>query len=450
VGANNIMKIFSNIKKLFIKIIYGNDYELLYNPNRRDQSMLTAEAVVGGVGLALISGSFRDGFLIQLNASDKILSFVAVIGAVAGLSAVFAGAFFDNRLKRKKIIVSMLLIARLGFASTVYIPLVIPKENPYCVLVIVCILFVCSVIQSIGNIGYNIWLAAVVPANIRGRFIAVRTTITQLILPFVPLVVAVFLDSMKAKNIAFMILGALTAILVSIEAYIMSRVNEADYSEAVREKSHFGQFLLSIKDHTAFIGFVVGQFFYSVCLYISASFINTYLLKYNKFSYTLISLVGALNIFIMIFLYKKWGRYCDKVGAKKMMNIGQMIITFQLLSFALIPIDLLKPLVFLPYMFAAIANSGYGIAVFVHQFEIYPEKNRNFFSGSYTAMMAIAVLIAPMIGNKIKEFIESVASESMLENFWQFRILFLLSAVLIWLQKIIVFLFGRRKQKNHN
>jgi len=432
------MDIFSALKNLFVKLIYGNDVELLYHPNRRDQSMLTLEAVIAVTGLALIQGTFQQKFLILMGASDPIIAFLPILGPVAGLAAIFGGAVFDKRKKRKKIIVSMLLIARLTLASIVYVPLFVPKEKS--IPIIMSMIIFASIISNIADVGYNSWLTAIVPPEIRGRFMAVRTIICQMILPIVPVVAAVFVDNTVNKHIAFIVLSSIGAVMIIAEAAVMSKVNEPVYIMPFNNKRSPMIMLKILLANKPFCLFAVNNIIFYFFLYISGSFTSLYMLKYNHLSLTLVTIAGTYCTLIMLFLYRRFGKLTDKIGAGKVLFIAQCVFAVEMFSWVLVPPALLQYLIFIPFTLQALSNSASSLSFYSRKYDFIPEENRNFFTGALVAVLAIPLLLGPIVGNLIKGQIEAHSPQWVLNGLWQFRFLYLIAATLIVLQKVFTYI----------
>lgn len=432
------MDIITLIKNLLLRLIYGNDVELLYHPNRRAQSMLTMEAVLGGSGLVFMQGTFQQGFLIQQGASDQILAYLPVMGSIAGFAALFGGLVFDRRQRRKHIIVTMLLIARLLLSAIVYVPVLVPKE--LCVPVIVAMIIVASILSSIADVGYNSWLMALVPPEIRGRFMAVRSTITHIILPFLPLVAAFFLDNMRDKNLAFMLLFGLGGILIIAEAAVMSRVKEPEYLIPEGKRMGLLKMFKVLRENKSFFGFMLYIMTFYFFLYICGSFTSAYMLKYNNLSYTLVSVATTGCTVIMMLLYRSWGKWCDRAGSGKVLYFAQLVFAFEMFTWVVIPPHLLQYLLFIPFIFQAVSNSSSNISMYTRKYEFIPEENRNLYTGIMTASMALPLLLGPFLGNKIKDALEAYGPQWVTDGMWQFRFLYLTGGVLILLQKLYTYI----------
>lgn len=77
--------------KLVHKVIYGNDYELIYHPNRKTQDRLSIEAVAGAAGLALVQGTFQTSFLLKMGADIDQTSLLSSLVLVASLACILVG-----------------------------------------------------------------------------------------------------------------------------------------------------------------------------------------------------------------------------------------------------------------------------------------------------------------------------------------------------------------------
>lgn len=434
--------------KVINKVIYGNDYELIYHPNRKTQDRLSLEAVAGAAGLALVQGTFQTSFLLKMGADINQISVLSSLVLVASLACIFGGVVFDRRKKRKGIILSMLLVARLMLSSIVFIPTLLgtPAGSQFCIWLMIALILLATVITNIADIGYNSLLAAVIPPNVRGRVMAVRSTINGLFVPIVPIVGAYYLDSQQESVTAFMVLSGICAVLILVEMILLGSIREPEYHIVPRERISFKKTFAQLKAQPGFFGFLLNNFIFYLFLYICGTFTVTYLKSeaYIGTSTLMIESAGLLMKICMLFMFRWWGRLCDKIGSGRVYFITQVLFGLEMLCWVLIPPQLLPALIFIPYLFQAASNSSSGIALFTRKFEFCPEENQGLFLGIYGSVTAFAYLIGPIIGRWLLHLFETNMSASMLANFWQIRMIYLIAAGLIFLQKAVEVLIKRK------
>lgn len=410
-------------------LVYGNDPQLINSPTRRDQSILTIEAVIAICGLTLIQGNFLQGLLIYLGATDAVLSFISIVGVVAGASAIFGGYIFEGRQRRKGIIVAMILMARLTCSLVVFMPLLFPKNSPYVIPTIVGVVAFCYVVTALADTGYNSILVGLIPIDSRGRVFAVRNKVMQIVVPVISLTAAAYLDRFGGSYTGFIVIYSIGGILIICEAIMLSRVNEPIYPPS--KKFSFKVLPKLLKGNLPFCVFTAEMFLMYVFIYISASFNTMYLMKYNNFSYTLITATSVCSTLVMAFLYSKWGRLSDRVGGGKVLFISILLRVAEALSWVLIPPVALKFLFFVPYALAAAAGSSMTISLFSRKFEIIPEENMTVFIGIQGAVFGGATALGSFLGTQIKQLIENSGNEVLLSGMWQFRFVYLTGAVMM-------------------
>lgn len=434
--------------KLVHKVIYGNDYELIYHPNRKTQDRLSIEAVAGAAGLALVQGTFQTSFLLKMGADIDQTSLLSSLVLVASLACIFGGMVFDRRRKRKGIIISMLLIARLMLSSIVFIPTLIGAQtgNQFCIWLMIALILLATIITNIADIGYNSLLAAVIPQNVRGRVMAVRSTINGIFVPIVPIIGAYYLDSAEESVSAFMVLSSICAVLIIVEMLLLGSIKEPEYHIAPRQKKSIRDTFLLIKAQPGFLGFLLDNFVFYLFLYICGTFTVTYL-KSNEYigaSTLIIECAGLMMKVCMLLMYRFWGRLYDRIGSGRVYFITQVLFGLEMLCWVIIPPQWLPAAIFIPYLFQAASNSSSGIALFTRKFEFCPEENQGLFLGVYGAVTAFSYLIGPIIGRWLLHLFEQNMSAQMLADFWQIRMIYLIAAALIFLQKAVSVVIKRK------
>ncbi len=342
----------------------------------------------------------------------------------------------------------MLLIARLMLSSIVFIPTLIGAQtgNQFCIWLMIALILLATIITNIADIGYNSLLAAVIPQNVRGRVMAVRSTINGIFVPIVPIIGAYYLDSAEESVSAFMVLSSICAVLIIVEMLLLGSIKEPEYHIAPRQKKSIRDTFLLIKAQPGFLGFLLDNFVFYLFLYICGTFTVTYL-KSNEYigaSTLIIECAGLMMKVCMLLMYRFWGRLCDRIGSGRVYFITQVLFGLEMLCWVIIPPQWLPAAIFIPYLFQAASNSSSGIALFTRKFEFCPEENQGLFLGVYGAVTAFSYLIGPIIGRWLLHLFEQNMSAQMLADFWQIRMIYLIAAALIFLQKAVSVVIKRK------
>ncbi|MBN2884126.1 MAG: hypothetical protein JXN10_11400, partial [Clostridia bacterium] len=85
------------------------------------------------------------------------------------------------------------------------------------------------------------------------------------------------------------------------------------------------------------------------------------------------------------------------------------------------------------------------LGVFNSKYEVIPQEGRSLYDGFFTSSVGIIILVAPTVGNQIKNLIENNAEKIPGIQFPQFRLLFLIAAVLVFIINIYNLIVAKKK-----
>ena len=432
------------VQKFINRVLYGNDIELIYHPQRRSQDCLAWEAVAGASGLALIQGTFQTRFLLKLGANIDQLSLMASLTMVASISCLFGGLLFDKRAKKKPLVIKLLMTARLCMAALFFLPFVI-GVNQLMVNIFMITTLLAQATTTLADSGYNSLMAAVIPPNVRGRVMAVRYILNYFLTPILPLLGAIYLDHAGDTLIPFAVLAGVSALLICLEMFLLSRVEEPEYPAVVKEKEKISgkerliRFRGQMHEARGYLNLLGECFLFYLFLYICGSFTPTYLNSTDYIGVSAVFLqVAEIVLCIMKIVFSRFiGRLCDRIGPAKMLFLTQFVFGVEMLTWVIVPPSWLPWAIFIPYLFQALSNSLSAISVFARKFELMPKENESTFFGLFSAATALACFIGPAIGRALLHFFEKNLSETMLADFWQLRLIYLIAGGLILLQKAV-------------
>ncbi len=106
-------------------------------------------------------------------------------------------------------------------------------------------------------------------------------------------------------------------------------------------------------------------------------------------------------------------------------------------------------LYFLSYTVLSFFAPAFNVALFKYRFDSMHGHAQTYYDGFYVAAIGITILIAPILGGVIKNFIETTPSLYNTMDYAQFRLLFLISfaAMFIIGAAATIKLIGQNKSK---
>lgn len=433
----------NDFKKLTQKFIYQDDPELLLNPYKKSQDYYILQAIFGTIFGLLTGGVFLSGFAVYLGASDEVVSYLNLIPSICGIFLVIGGIFMENVHSKKKTAIALSIFSKLLICIVITIPLFVPED--YRQQVLLAVLVIAYTIQALNGLIINKWFISVVPANIRGRYFAVRQSFAISVNVILPLASGWFMDIIKDKYFGFVVLFSIGLVAMIVEAVAFGNIDEPEVESMERNKIKFIDVVRLPLQNREFCVFTLTLFIFYVFLYFSASFTNVYMIRYLKLSYTVINLISIFSAVLQIFILRVWGRLSDKFGHQYVMNASIWFFAGEMLLWSIASKSTL--IIFIPAacVFSAVANSGFVVGAFNRRYTIIPEKGRMIYDGFYSAVIGIALIIAPILGGRVKTILASNDFAAGIIQFGEFRALYMITSIGIIALQVFNLLHGRRK-----
>lgn len=424
------------IFKHFIQnVIYNNDEELVYNKYKNSQNSFIVQMIFGSTFMLLATGVNLAGFAVYLGVSDQLVGYISLISSICGILVVFSGLFFERFKNRRKIIIILNTIGKTCIASVIWIPIIITEK--YQIIVFFMMMIIGFSLNTLMGVGINSLLVDVVPSNIRGRYFAIRKNFGIGLSICTRFIAGRILDIATDKYIGFVILFSVAYVMILLENIAFWKIEEPEINSLNKISIKFlDVFKIPLKNKK-FINFTVSIMFFNLALHMSNSFINLYMIRYLNLSYTYISLTTIMMCILQLFFYRLWGRIGDKYGHKNVINISIWCYIIYLFIWVIVSKSIMYFTIPIAYIFLAIASSGYTTSQFNIKYSIIPEKGRTLYDGFYLASMGITLLLSPLLGGKIKSLINNYEFFEKMINYSQFRVLFLISVIMLILYQII-------------
>lgn len=414
-------------RRLLVQWTYHNDMELINSPHRKSMDFFILQVIFGTAFGILTGGTYMSGFAIYMGASDELVSYIPIIGSISGIFLIFAGTFLERFSNRRKLVIAFNFIIKPMLVSTIFIPLIIPKTMRVASLFV--ILLAAYTLNSLMGMAINSWFVKVIPIDIRGRYFAMRQILAVLVSALLPLLAGYILDISYDQYTGFAILFGMAFIFMFCENYAFWNIEDTNVENYGKGNVKiYDIFRIPLKDRY-FMGYTIKLVIFHLALYLSASYVQVYMIRYLKLPYTFISSMVVMDAVIQIFVYTKWGRLGDRKGHRYVMELSMWFFVLYMAAWAITSQSNMYFSIPLAYLFSAIANSGFALGSFNSRYDIMPEKGRNLYDAFYTAVIGLTLLMAPWLGGQFKGVLARSSSLANSLQFGEFRIIFAISAI---------------------
>lgn len=406
---------------------YQNDLELINAPSRKSQDFFIMQSLFGAIIMILTGGQFLAGFAIYLGASDNLVGYISLISSISGILLIFSGLLLERFSTRKRLVIILNSIAKPLMASVVLIPILVPKAMQVPALLIT--LSIAYALNSLMSIAINNWFVHVIPIRIRGRYYAVRQSYAVIVSAIVPIIAGRIMDTASDQYIGFVIIYLWAFISIFGENYAFSKIDDVKIDTTDKDKLKLGDvFRIPIKNKE-FMAYTFKLMAFYFTLYMSASLIQVYMLRYLGLSYTFISAMTVLSSIVQIFVYPRWGRLGDIYGQELVMDISIWGYALHMGLWALVSKGNVYVFSTMAHLVGAICGAGFAVGSFNSRYEIIPEKGGTIYEGFYTAIIGLTLLVAPWVGSRIRKEIINIEYIQSHIAFGELRILFAISAI---------------------
>jgi len=435
----------TKLKKFLVQWVYHNDLQLMNSPHRKSMDFFIIQVIFGNAFAILTGGVYMSGFAVYLGASDDLVGYIPIIGSIGGIFLIFSSIFLERFRNLKKLVITFNFIVKPMLVSVILIPLVIPKSMHVGSLFV--ILLMAYTLNSLMGVAINSWFVNVIPINIRGRYFAMRQIFAVIVSAALPLIAGYILDVVPDQYMGFAILFSAAFVLMFCENYAFWNVQDTTVE-------NYGKGNLKIVDmfriplkNKEFMKYTIKLIVFHLALYLSASYVQVYMIRYLELPYTFISSMTVMDAIIQIFIYTKWGRLGDRKGYKYVLEVSIWFFVFYMVAWAMTSKSTMYLSIPMAYLFSAIANSSFMVGSFNSRYQVIPDKGRTLYDGFYTSVIGLTLLIGPWIGGRFKD---TLAKSSFMQNnfeFGEFRIIFTLSAIGLAMLQIFEIAQKYRKHK---
>ncbi|MBU3190998.1 MFS transporter [Clostridium bowmanii] len=350
------------------------------NEFKASRQFFTVDSSCTTIIAVLASGILLSGYLEYLGIKESVNGIISSIPVMAAMAQPF-GALAVERLKSEKwFVCTFALIHRLLFSLMYLIPLILPNNlRPIAVIII---LISAHVIGAFMSPATTVWLMAIAPLKIRGRYFAIREKWLILTSSSAALIMGYIISYFAGKD--KMITGYIILSITMFVATIIDFISLINVKETKKEyiSSSFDlkDLLLPFKDKT-FKKFMVVWCTWNIAIQISIPFLGIYQLTTLKLSYMYVMTLAVVVAILKIIVIKWWSKKAMKVTWEK---VTQLAIVFIAVGQIMLVFTVEKNALWYTPIATLIGNIGWaaiGMSLMNFQYNCAPEKSKTIYLG---------------------------------------------------------------------
>lgn len=398
---------------------------MLKDENKKTRLLFFIDGALINAALVLTAGIFLSGYIVFLEGSDFLVGLLNNSLTWASVAALFSFLIFERMEKRKKFILTLLIVSRLLVCSVIFLPLFFGKSQ-VTLGILTVMAIVGNVLWGVYAIGANVWMMGSFPKETRNEFIYKRVFWLRISFTLFTITMGFILDWSGKSYAGFMIVFLTSMVLSLVDAFVLFKIKEPtnivskDYSFNL--KMFFEPF--TRKNYRAFLLFI---FLFYTSLTISSSFTPLYLIRYLKFDYKFISVINVIAYIVMILFTGLWSRIESKKGQMFVFKISGLIAIMEFLIYGFLKSDTYY-LLYLAPVFSGIGYSGFNIAMFNYRYQLMPENNRTIYEGWFGAVLGLSMLISPVIGSFVMNRLPVL--QNTFFQYSKFQVMYVISFIL--------------------
>ena len=392
---------------------------------QRALRLWTVEGSVASIWGTFVGGVFQTGFALYLGCSEFVIGVLAAIPAFAGLLQLVSSYYAQRYGNRKRIVVWYSILGRLLWVPMLLIPFVLPRSLWVGVFLILTLLS--NALLNVSSPLWTAWISDLVPRDYRGRYFGRRNMYAGFVGMVASIVGGLFIDhatkqATMSQPVAFGVLFGVASIFACCSFFLGSRSPDvaqprgaaADapaangalrYYEAPFKDRNFRRIML----YNAILAAAAG---------VAANYFTVYQIKYLRYDYTVMQLLGAVGAVAGLGAMPLWGYLADKYGNKPILAICNVLVLAApfmwlatapdsfpglwtvapgghvIVSFSKLDICLLN-------LISGAGWAGVGLTQFNMMIGLAPPEKRTVYVSAVSATTGIVGGVAPLLGGAI-------------------------------------------------
>ncbi|HQD26005.1 MULTISPECIES: MFS transporter [Methanoculleus] len=360
--------------------------------------------------VTLTGGIFLVAFALQLGASNTVIGLLSAISPLAELLQIPSIYVVDRIRKRRLIVVTASLVARLCWVPIILIPFFLSPGQGIFVLIASIVLY--SAFSAISHCGWNSWMRDLIPQDRLGAFFSNRLTLSTALALVVSLVAGFFIDSWEIAfpdlpTYGYSVLFALGLIAGLIGITFLARTPEPRMVVEYEEDGLFAAIKKPFADLN-FKNLIIFLASWNFAVNLASPFFTVYMLQRIGLDVSLVVGLSVLSQIMNIAFYRSWGGVADRYSNKSVLAVSGPLYMLAIFAWMFVTLPdvyiLTYPLLILIHILMGISLAGVSLASGNIGLKLAPKGQATSYLAASTFANSVAAGVAPILGGLLVDF----------------------------------------------
>ncbi len=286
---------------------------------------LQASTVDGGLAAVFMNitgGILLGNFLLDLGANSVEIGLASSIPMLTNLLQPLGAILCNRTNSRHPYGVLMFLPSRLVWllvlGGIIYLDRYHGSAEPI-VWLVLALVFVSNVLAALGGASWMSWMAALVPARLRGRYYSIRNIVSNLAslicLPIASFIIANWYGGDLAGYGVVLGIGIVAGVISLACQNLMIDIDpQAEADRQTEQHDSFATSLLATLTNPNLVIFLIYFALWGFAVNLSAPFFNLYMLDRLQLDITTVTLFNSIFTGANMLMLLLWGRLSDRFG----------------------------------------------------------------------------------------------------------------------------------------
>lgn len=336
-------------------------------------------------------------FAKSLGASSTVLGIVAAFTPLMTVMQLPAARFLD-RVSYKQFVLSGWGLRTVFIFVVAVVPVLGFLDATSRLAVLLAALFLFNLLRGISSAGWMPWIAALIPEQGRGRFLALDQ-LFMYVGSFVSLMASAIVMTGHVDPWEFSVVFLISAAGGSASLWFIKRIPDAPASEAIVRSAHPVPWRAILK-HPPFFRLLVFNLLFMAVIGSLSVFTVEYLREFPRFEADLVLYLSGVGFIGPILSLALTGHVIDVIGSKPILRAALVGFAFVLAGWFLIAAGVL------PCTIALVAGLNFLTGLCAANFNLanlritmatMPEMGRNHFFALFTVITSLGLGAAPVV-----------------------------------------------------
>ncbi len=356
--------------------------------------------LIDGTFIALSSAflaTFMPLFALGMGASGEQVGLLTSLGSAAAVIGCALGGRVVRALRSRKraALYFSRIIDTVSLLPVIAIPFFL--SGPAAIRALLIVQTVRGLFSNLGVPAWAAFVPTVVPIQIRGRYISLRSMIQVLVTVIGIPVAGLIIARLGGYPTGFQVSFSIAVVLGLVSSWFFGRIPEPASDETLDRPAEAGTGRIRWW-RGPFGRFLAGATVWTLASAIAGPFFIVFMADDLGLNAGAIGLLASFSTAVQLTGYALLGRVVDRAG-------GRVLLGFSALALALAPLGWLLVRSWwqiLPiYAISGFATAGYGLTSFNMMLQVTPEQGRASYTSAYYTSLAVAAAIAPLIGARL-------------------------------------------------